>query len=188
MKIIITEDQMDKFIQKMKNTIEKYGFLNTVKMIGIDKLKLAKLTELPVKGDTFQASNEIVVGDLLGDIVKESPNYKTCELDFDRFSKSVRWDCKLKDEDNYYNISVYATPYWVSDKITPVELIYAEVTPINSPEDKNEYDGLSYYNQFDCPSSYNNVNELIDWFENTYKPQTYSEIVDLVKRFKSREL
>ena len=185
MKIIITEDQMDKFVQKMKNAVQKYGFLDTVKMIGIDKLKLARLTELPIKGDTFHDANEIVVLDLLRDIVEESPNYKNCELSFDRFGKAVRWNCKLKDEDNYYSVTVYASPYW-DDFSTPVELTYAEVTPIYSPEDKEEYGLSTYATEFECPKSFNDVNELIDWYENSYKPQTYSEIMDLVERFKSR--
>ena len=95
MKIIITENQMDKFIQKMKMSIKKYGFVDTANMLGIDKLKLAELSGLPIKGDTFHSENEIVVGDLLRDLVNQNKEYKNCTLHYSGLEGVVLWDCNL---------------------------------------------------------------------------------------------
>lgn len=180
---------MDKFVLKMKDAVKKYGFVDTAKMIGINKFKLAELTELPIKGDTFQESNEIVVGDLLPDLVKENPNYKHCELFYYDLDGAIQWYCKLMDEDNYYSVTVYATPYWGYLDTTQIDLTNIEVTPKDSPEDENEYETFgNYYKTFENPKSFNDLNELINWFENVYKPKTYSEILDLVEQFKLKEL
>ena len=80
MKIIITEEQFDKYQQKMLDSVNKYGFLETVKMLGINRMRLAQLTNIPIKGDTFFDKNEVVVGQLLKDLVAIDKVYNECNL------------------------------------------------------------------------------------------------------------
>ena len=188
MKIIITENQMDKFIQKMKMSIKKYGFVDTAKMIGIDKLKLAKLSDLPIKGDTFHSENEIVVGDLLRDLVNQNKEYKNCTLHYSGLEGVVLWDCNFMDEENYYRLSVYSTPYWDGQNSTTIDIFDIEVTPINSPDDKKEFDTSGDFSEIDSPELFENMTELVDWFEETYLPKTYEIIEKRLDDFIIQEL
>ena len=46
MKIIITEEQFDKFTTKIRQLIDNQGFIEASEMMGINKLKLAEMTKL----------------------------------------------------------------------------------------------------------------------------------------------
>lgn len=188
MKIVITENQMDKFTQKLRMGIEKHGFTDTARMTGMNKLKLAELSGLPIKGDTFHSENEIVVGDLLRDLVNQNREYKTCELHYSGLEGIVEWNCNFKDDENYYRLTIAATPYWDGNN-TPIDMFNVEVTPIYSPEDKKEFDTIGdYLHEFDCPKSFDNANELMDWFREIYIPKTYDIIVKSLEDFKEWEL
>lgn len=191
MKIIITEDQMDKFTSKFRGLIEKHGFVEVSEMMGINKLKLAEMSGLPIKGDIrdsrFTDDSEIVISDLLSDLIKKDNKYKTCELGY--YGDGVLlWECRFKDEENYYFVGVDVTPYWDGDNQTQVSITNVHITPIDSPKDKKEYDVNRYDDRFDCPESFKNVDELIDWFENEYKPTAYNKIVEMLEDFKLRRL
>ena len=189
MKIVITENQMDKFAQKLRMGIGKHGFTDTAKMTGINKLKLAELSGLPIKGDTFHDENEIIVGNLLRDLVNQNREYETCTLHYEGMSGIVEWDCKFKDDKNYYRLTVLATPYWDGQNVTQIDMVNVEVTPINSPEDKKDFDTTSdYYHEFNCPKSFENASELVDWFKDVYIPKTYDIIVKSYEDFKDREI
>jgi len=167
MKIIITENQMDKFIQKMKMSIKKYGFVDTAKMIGIDKLKLAELSGLPIKGDTVHSENEIVVGDLLRDLVNQNKEYKNCTLHYSGLEGVVLWDCNFMDEENYYRLSVYATPYWDGECMIPVDISYFENT--KTKEYSDEYDNLQMSVDYELvPKKFSSYQEIIDFMNNDY--------------------
>ena len=93
------------------------------------------------------------------------------------------------DEENYYRLSVYATPYWDGHNTNPIDIVNVEVTPIYSPEDKREFDTTgNYFNEFDSPKSFENASELMDWFKDEYIPKTYDIIVKSLEDFKEVEL
>jgi len=151
---------------------------------------LAKLSGLPIKGDTFHNENEIVVSNLLGDLVNLNREYSACTLHYEGMSGIVEWDCRFKDDENYYRLTIAATPYWDGDNSTPIDMFNVKVTPINSPENKKEFDTSGdYYHEFKCPKSFENANELVDWFKDKYIPRVYRNIVlGMYQEFKEREL
>jgi len=115
MKIIITEEQFDKYQQKMIDAVKKFGFLETSNMLGVGRLRLAQLTNLPIKGDTFFDKGEVVVGQLLNDLVAMDNVYNECVLDWDSMGKIFIWKCSFDDGDQIIKTITYATPYleWV---------------------------------------------------------------------------
>jgi len=190
MKIIITESQKEELENEYAEEIRIRGFSETANLYGLKKLMLAKLSGLPIKGDTFHSKNEIVVGDLLEDLVNQNREYKTCELHYSGLEGIVEWNCNFKDDENYYRLSIAATPYWDGHNNTPIDMFNVEVTPIYSPEDKREFDTTGdYYHEFDCPKSFENVDKLMDWFKDKYIPRVYRNIVlGMFLEFKNREL
>ncbi len=88
------------------------------------------------------------------------------------------------------NISALARPITPLSIIDCDDMFNVEVTPIYSPEDKREFDTTGDYNRgFDCPESFKNANELMDWFKDKYIPRVYRNIVlRMFLEFKNREL
>lgn len=188
MKIIITESQKEELEKEYAEGIRERGFLETADLHSLKKLMLAKLSGLPISGDTFHNKNEIVVGNLLGDLVNLNREYSACTLHYD-FEGIVGWKCNFMDDKNYYILRVAATPYWDGDNSTPIDMFNVEVTPIYSPENRREFDTSgNYYDEFECPESFENASKLVDWFKDEYIPKTYDIIVESYKEFKEREL
>jgi hypothetical protein len=67
--------------------------------------------------------------------------------------------------------------------MTPVETNEFEVI---KDEEKEEYGSMSndYWTSILSPTEFNNIDELISWFENEYKPITYRAIKRHLKQFK----
>ena len=183
MKIIITEEQFDKYQQKMLDSVNKYGFLETAKMLGINRMKLAQLTNIPIMGDTFFKKNEVIVGQLLNDLVNLDNVYKECELIYGSFSKTIHWNCTFNDGEQTINTLTYATPYYNDSDMTPVDTDEFEVIKDGESED---YGGMSneYSTGIHSPTEFKNVDELISWFENEYKPMVYRAIKRHLNQFK----
>ena len=183
MKIIITEEQFNKYQQKMLDSVNKYGFLETANMLGINRMRLAQLTNIPIKGDTFFKKNEVVVGQLLKDLVNLDDVYNECDLIYDSMSRTIHWNCTFNDGEQIINTLTYATPYYDDNNMTPVDTDEFEVIKDGESED---YGGMSneYSTGIHSPSEFKNVDELISWFENEYKPVVYKAIKRHLKEFK----
>jgi len=179
MKIIITENQMnefDEYKKKLIKAIERHGFDSVMKMTSLDKLTLLKLTSMPIKGYTDSNYKDgLSVKNLMKDLIDENEDYRECILDYSSWDGSVQWICDFNRGDKTDVYFSYATPYWEDDK-TIIQsnkiMVYKDGVMFNDYEDD------SYITTFDNPEKFNNVNKLIDWFENTYKPKTYEIILE----------
>jgi hypothetical protein len=177
MKIIISEEQFDKHKQKMLDSVNKFGFLETVDMLGINRMRLAQIINFPIKGDTFFKHNEIMVGQLLKDLVELDDVYNGCELDYIDGEGTIAWRCNF---DNKYYTNTYATPYYTNNDSTPIETIGFMV-------DENDYFDIDgYIKKMESPTEFKNIDELIRWFENEYKPTVYKTIKIHLKFFKEK--
>lgn len=185
MKIIITESQKEQLKQELTNLVNEVGFNEAADNLNLSKIKLAKITNLPIVGDTFHDYNEIVVGDLLGELVDRNEEYKNCTISYFRREDIIEWSCEWTDENDVveYITNTYATPYWDNSRSTSIDLGSVRVF-----ETQQYYDTVGeYLNDFDCPKEFNNVNELIEWFDNEYKPKVYELIKGQLERFKDAE-
>jgi hypothetical protein len=111
----------------MLDSVNKYGFLETVNMLGINRMRLAQLTNIPIKGDTFFDKNEVVVGQLLKDLVNLDDVYNECDLIYDTMSRTIHWVCKFEEGNQIIKTLTYSSPYWESNDMTPVETNEFEV-------------------------------------------------------------
>ena len=179
MKVIITETHQ----QKMIDAVKKFGFLETVKMLGIGRLRLAQLTNLPIKGDTFFHKDEVLAGHLLKDLVDIDDVYNECDLIWDSMSRTLHWVCRFDDGDQIINTLTYATPYYNDNDMTHIETDNFEVI---KDGEKEEYGRMSnnYLGTINSPTMFENAGELINLFEDEYKPLTYMTIKRHLKQFK----
>ena len=183
MKIIIKEEQLKKNPKAIKALVDEVGYDAAIDMLGLSRMRLAQLTNIPIKGDTFFKKNEVVVGQLLKDLVAIDDVYNECDLIYDTMSRSIHWVCRFDEANQIIKTLTYATPYYNDNDMTPVETNEFEVIKDGESE---EYGNMSneYWTSILSPTEFNNVDELISWFENEYKPVVYKAIKRHLKEFK----
>jgi hypothetical protein len=185
MKIIITESQKNKLREGLLELINEYGFKSVAESQGMSKLRLAKMVDLPIYSESNN-DNEVIVRQLLKDLVEIDDVYNECDLIYDSMSRSIHWSCRFDDGEQIIKTLTYATPYYNDNDMTPVETNEFEV--IKDEEKEEEYGSMSndYWTSILSPTEFNNVDKLIDWFENDYKPVVYKTIKRHLKDFKER--
>jgi len=196
MKIIVTEEQLDKFTNKLRKAISDYGFEKTSEMTGVGKLKLAKMTGLPIIGgirdSRFHDDSDILVSDLLEDLIKIDETYKDCEISYLFHTENVEWNCSIEDGYGFYDLVVTSTPYYDISYNEDIETTAVTIIEVTVHDENgttiNELRENELVDEFECPKRFENVDELINWFNNEYKPQTYKIILKLFKEFKKKYL
>jgi len=183
MKIIINEEQLKKNPKAIKALVDEVGLDAAIDMLGLSRMRLVQLTNIPIKGDTFFKKNEVVVGQLLKDLVNLDDVYNECDLIYDFMSGTIHWNCTFNDGEQIINTLTYATPYYNDNNMTPVDTDEFEVIKDGESE---TYGGMSneYSTGIHSPTEFENVNVLIKWFEDDYKPVVYKAIKRHLKEFK----
>jgi hypothetical protein len=168
MKIIITES---KFIQTIKKLFNQEGFEETSNIIGISRIKLAKMLNLSIKGDDFYNTDEVTSYMFTPELVKMNKEYKNCNLSYNGMAGVVEWVC-FWDNEKLDTLS-YSTPYYAGNS-TPVSTNFLSSTDGEWSYDSSNDD--ESYVSFENPDGFNNVDELVEWFESEYLPTTYEMI------------
>ena len=183
MKIIITESHKNKVREGLLELINQFGVESVAESQGMSRLQLAKMVDLPIKGDTFFKKNEIIVGQLLKELVETNKVYNECDLIYDFMSRTIHWICTFDEGNQMINTLTYATPYYYDNNMTPIET--DEFVVIKDGE-KETYGRMSdnYWTSIHSPTEFENVNALIKWFEEDYKLVTYDAIKIQVTGFK----
>lgn len=170
MRIIISED---KFINTIKKLYDNEGFDNTSNILGINKIKLAQILNIPIKGDDFYDEHEAVAYMFLSDLVNMNKQYKNCELKFYRRDQAIQWICYWNNNGEGLDTLSWSPPYYSGNK-TEVSTSYLSSTDgeysYDARNDDESFDG------FENPEGFNNVDELVEWFKNVYLPTTYEMI------------
>jgi hypothetical protein len=97
----------------------------------------------------------------------------------------LEWECDFVENDKVYQTNTWATPYDDGKYETPVESSYTKVYMLEDGEELTDYEtGGQYTSEFKNKSKFKNVDDLIDWFENEYKPKTYKIILNQLKKIK----
>lgn len=185
MKIIITESQNNKVKEALLEMINAYGFESVAESQGISKLKLAKMLKLEI--DVFNAEDNIpVFNNFITELVNSNNQYENCRLSYDSyFGYYLEWECDFVENDKVYQTNTWATPYTDIKYETPVESSYTKVYMLEDGEELANYEtGGQYVSHFKNKSKFKNVDDLIDWFENEYKPKTYKIILNQLKKIK----
>jgi tRNA G10 N-methylase Trm11 len=184
MKIIITESQNNKVKEGLLEMINEYGFDNTAKSLGMSKLKLAKMLKLEI--DVFNIEDTIpVFKNFITELVDSNNQYQNCRLSYSSTFGYLEWECDFVENDKVYQTNTWATPYDDGKYETPVESSYTKVYMLEDGEELADYEtGGQYTSEFKNKSKFKNVDDLIDWFENEYKPKTYKIILNQLKKIK----
>ena len=168
MKIIITEEQLDRMKSKLMNLINKEGFDGASIILGISKLKLFKLVDFGIE--------DLGVYDMFPIIVEENNVYKGCEISIDYFEEGygVHWVYEEDIDGGILFVVSMVTPEFDKGRVY-VENSHSFLDKNNSGfENYNE--GIDYkveMTSYDIPSNFDSIDEMMKWYNEKYLPITY---------------
>ena len=169
MKVIINEEQLDKMKSKLMGLVNKEGFDEAAKILGISKLKLFKLVDFGV--------NDLGVDNMFPIIVEENNVYKGCEISIDYYEEGygVHWVYEMDIDGGKLFVVSMATPDFDEDKVY-VDNSHSFVEGNNFNDYNN---GIEYKVKmiiYDIPTDFDSIDEMMNWYNTEYLPKTYEII------------
>jgi len=162
----------------VRDYINKFGYWETQRMMGISYTKLAKL------------SGMLISEDLAYEIIQENINKNRLPTKYKEFRIATNFDGIVYWETNiktgYFpsylieSMTVYATPFWDANVYTPVEIDFYELID----KDKNVYVQITgdadFFKTYKDRSLFNNVDDLFKWYKEKYLPNVYDIIMNIL--------
>jgi len=180
MKVIISEEQLDRMKSKLMRLVNKDGFDEVARMLGIPKLRLFKLVDFGIK--------ELGVYDMFPIIVEENNVYKGCEISVDYFEGGYRVDWLYEmdiDGGKLFVVSI-ATPDF-DEGMLYVENSHSFVEGVRVFGNYNN--GIEYkvkMSSYDIPTDFGSIDEMMNWYNNEYLPKTYEIIKGQAKEISTQ--
>ena len=173
-KFIIQENRLEKLVSKYLN---EFGLSKTSEMMGLSLSKIIEIAKSPIDSEVaFEILREKFIQGELKD------TYKKFIISLDRMDGIFYWEITTRTdrypEDRVEQITVMATPFWDGSTYTPVEISW--FTLLNDEMNiiyELEGDG-SFYKAFKHQSNFDSVEELLNWYEETYLPGVYDIIMN----------
>ena len=175
---------IEKRREYLRNLIKKEGIYNVSELTGMKVHEVASVSQLQFD---YKLASEIIYSLVDDDKVKK--NYEGFEISIDMMSGTFDWTRK-KTTDFYgpklkETIGLLATPFWENQNNVPIDITYYEVKTLN---------GLTFYEEhpdiFDSiePAKgwYRSVDDLINWFNESYLPSVYQVLVKHLPRIRER--
>jgi hypothetical protein len=185
MKVIISENQLDKMKSKLSTLIEKEGLEGAAKMLGVSEIKLLSMIDYDISGMKLYDLFPILV-----DIQKE---YEGCEIWVDWYEDNkygVYWVYKEQIGNYEINCVTMAFPEFAIGK-TYVENAHCWVDnnlEISDFNNKINYDVKTI--DFDIPTEFNSWDDMVKWYKTEYMPNTYEIIekqaFEIIKQLKKK--
>ena len=167
MKVIISEEQLDKMKSKLMGLVNKEGFDEAAKILGISKLKLFKLVDFGIE--------DLGVDNMFPIIVEENNVYKGCEITIDYYEDGygVYWVYEIDNGRIKLNVVCMATPEFDKGKVA-VDNAHSYTEGVGSYN--NTIDYKVRMSSYDIPSNFGSIDEMMNWYNTEYLPKTYEII------------
>ena len=167
MKVIISEEQLDKMKSKLMGLVNKEGFDEAAKILGISKLKLFKLVDFGIE--------DLGIDNMFPIIVEENNVYKGCEITIDYYEDGygVYWVYEIDNGRIKLNVVCMATPEFDKGKVA-VDNAHSYTEGVGSYN--NTIDYKVRMSSYDIPSNFGSIDEMMNWYNNEYLPKTYEII------------
>ena len=176
-KILLEETRMESLVKKY---INQFGINETAKMMGLTITRIIEMSNFPINSEI---ANEILIENL--DKGKLKDTYKGFKIQ-SNLDGVVYWDGELKTGEflpNYTEvITVMATPFWDGVDYTPVEIDWFTLEDRSRKIGKQvvvETEGAgNYYKALQDKTRFNNVEELLNWYDEVYLHGVYFIIMN----------
>jgi hypothetical protein len=112
------------------------------------------------------------------DFINKNYNFNDGQMFLNLNSGGFSGSLVFEFNDKNYTLKGFATPYWGGDCDTPVESSYFENKKTGEYVDEYSYSDKKI--QY-TPSSFNSIQELIDFLNNDYPKQLIKPIKELIE-------
>lgn len=176
-----------KYVEKLRRIVDEHGLNYASKLLGISKLKLARLSEMVI-GDADIAYDIINLLFYDGELIKyfEHDGFNVV-IGYDGLEGTVTW--VIESKTTYYSedeeteiITCYATPFWDGESNIPIEV--SSYTIVDDNHDVifeiGEETRADFYKNITIGSVYKNVDALVEWYEKKYIPIVFNTIRNLL--------
>ena len=190
MKIILTESQYKNLFESKEEKKSDLLYRMWMEGMSMDDIKdytgmnmqqiISYLKNREMNIDCKFAENLVLTLMYRTDFINKNYNFNDGQmflnLNWGGFSGSVAFEFNDKE----YKLTGWATPYWGGECNTPVESNYFE----NKKTDEyvDEYGNSDKKIEY-TPSSFNSIQELIDFLNNDYPKQLIEPITELIEGY-----
>lgn len=152
----------------LNELINKFGINQTSKILGISQFEIVKKSGIKLNTD----NSYLMIMELFDN--NQIPKiYKEFELEIDKFVGTIIWKGELKNE-LLETIVVYATPFWDGDPLIPIDV---ENYTITTNDETWEYEQPDVFKTIKTKNEFENIDELIVWYNDIYLPTVYNVII-----------
>jgi hypothetical protein len=162
--------------KKLIGLIDEFGLNQAARMLGISMTKLVQLSNLPINSIL---ANELLIENMFNGNLPLRYNHFNI---YNAGDGVVGWYCNIKTghflPEFIEQISVMATPFWDGQEYTPVEIDWFSLLDdkLNTIiEEEGEGD---YYKELKHQTSFENVEELFNWYKEFYLPEVYNLVMN----------
>lgn len=178
-RILREESNVKKTLMKL---IDELGIEQTSKITAISITKLVQLSDVKINN---VIANKILIENLNKGKLKGT--YKQFKVE-PSMEGVVYWQGELQTGhyiDKYTeSITAMATPFWDGEDYTPVEIEWFTLLDKSRPNEVEmiaETEGYgSFYQEFRDKTSFDNIEELFEWYDKVYLPGVYNIIMHLL--------
>jgi hypothetical protein len=176
MKVIITEEQLDKMKSKLMGLVNKEGFDEAARILGLSKLKLFKLVDFGI--------NDLGIDNMFPIIVEENNVYKGCEITVDYFEDGygVYWVYEEDIDGGKLFVVSMAKPEFDKGKVyveNSHSFVEGGIVGFGDNNFEEANNGIEYNVKtisYSIPTDFGSIDEMMNWYNTEYLPKTYEII------------
>ena len=176
---VLKEDRVSNIANQY---INQFGLRGAAKMMGISVSKIVEMSNTPIDS---KIAYDILDENLNNGKLKNK--YKEFRIE-SNYDGVFYWEGELETGyfiDNYKElVTVMATPFWDGEDYTPVEIDWFTLLDKSRPaglQNIIDTEGHgSFYQELRDKTSFDSVEELLDWYHKVYLPGVYNIIMHLL--------
>jgi hypothetical protein len=162
--------------KKLMGLIDEFGLNQAAKMLGVSMTKLVQLSNLPINSIL---ANQLLIENMFNGNLPRKYNHFNIYYAGDGV---VGWYCNISTghfaPEIIEQISVMATPFWDGGQYTPVEIDWFSLLDDKLNTIIEEEGAGDYYKELKHQTSFENVEELFNWYKEFYLPEVYNMVMD----------
>jgi hypothetical protein len=174
----------DNFNERVKELIKRSGSVKeAARITGLSYLNILRLSGYPINGCEMIYDTLHSVWTDMESKKSLHTNVNGYDIDMDYMRGSLIWS-RTKMSDVY---SFYATPYWDGNCTIPITVDYLKIHGLDNRMFWLEGDGDNI-DEIPAQEYFNNIDELITYFNDVYVPTVYFTIESYLKKTKKNLL
>ena len=170
-KVLVQESRA---LETIKNYVEKHGLERTSEILGLSLTEIVKITNHPIDN---KLANLIIFENFKNGVLART--YKDFKLQ-PEYGDTIGWFGQIDNGPfkNYVEqYFIYATPYYDYKQQIPVDVSWCDLLNQDDGSVKSIEGEGTYSYDVEIQDNFKSVEDLFEWYNNFYLPETYDVIM-----------